>query len=442
MSPPSSRDGAPRTGLEGLIDPVDLEASGRDAPPSAVASPPLRRDLHLIALGAIALMATVVAGSALLSPSPGDPTVSRVSPPVIAPGPSSTAELDAAIRDQSSVRGEPLPPPAMALPPAGGERSPGLPLPPLPAGAAAPGSAQAGLRLAESDPLREARLADEAERRRADVLSSPVLAIAAGARAGAAQPDWPPSFADRLDGPPLPPGPPALPAPMPAPGGAVALTTGRAAVSAQLARGTVLPAVLLTEVRSDLPGTLVAQVTQTVWDTVQGDRVLVPQGARLLGEHGSDLRPGRERLLAVFTRLVWPDGRVLDLGRLSAVDAQGRGGLADRVDTRFAQRFGAGFLVAGLATLLAPRERQPATVVVVPVGNTAVSGLGAAAGTVLVETARAILDQQRNAPPLVIVRQGHRFNVIVQDDLPVTPSLSAGVSRAPAAEGSDVAALR
>jgi type IV secretion system protein VirB10 len=215
-----------------------------------------------------------------------------------------------------------------------------------------------------------------------------------------------------------------------------------AGTGTRLARGTLLPAVLMTEVRSDLPGTLVAQVTQTVWDTVSGDRMLVPQGARLIGEYGSDLRPGRERLLAVFTRLLWPDGRVLDIGRLSAVDALGRSGLADQVDTRFAERFGAGFMVAGLASLLAPRERQPATVLVVPVGAGAVSGLGAAAGTVLVETTRAILEQQRQAPPVVIVRQGHRFNVIVQEDLTVPADPRAGAAGVRAPEDAHAAARR
>ena len=283
----------------------------------------------------------------------------------------------------------------------------------------------------EPEALRQARLADEAARRRADVLASPILAAVGGGRGSAGR-------GDALAVPPFPP----LPAPAD-PGMALAVAApGTGSGGARIARGTVLPAVLLTEVRSDLPGTLIAQVTQTVWDALGGDRVLVPQGARLFGEYGSDLRPGRERLLAVFTRLVWPDGRALDLGRLAAVDAQGRSGLADEIDTRFAQRFGAGFLVAGLASLLAPRDRQPATVVVVPAGSGAVSGLGAAAGTVLVETTRAILEQQRNAPPLVIVRQGHRFNVIVQDDLPVTADIPARGGRTPAAETTDVPVAR
>jgi len=259
----------------------------------------------------------------------------------------------------------------------------------------------------EPEALRQARLADEAARRRADVLASPILAAVGGGRAGAVG-------GDTLVLPPFL----SLPAAAD-PGMAVAAAgPGTGSGGTRIARGTVLPAVLLTEVRSDLPGTLIAQVTQTVWDALGGDRVVVPQGARLFGEYGSDLRPGRERLLAVFTRLVWPDGRTADLGRLPAVDAQGRSGLVDQADSRFLERFGAGFLVAGLAALLAPRGQLPSTVVVVPAGAGVVPGLGAAAGTVLVETTRAVLEQSRSAPPRIIVRQGHLFNVIVQDDLP------------------------
>jgi type IV secretory pathway VirB10-like protein len=416
--------------LEALVGPVDLDALGRNGIASAGIDRPLRRDLHLFALGALAVGVTVAAAMALIdTPSrAGDPAPPSVA--AAAPGPASTAELDAALRDQVGDRPESGLARALALPTgsgsAGGDRSAlswpaQAPSPDLPMAAPVP---------VEPEALRQARLADEAARRRADVLASPILAAVGGGRAGAGR-------GDTLAVPPFP----SLPGNAD-PGMAVAAAGPGAGSGARIARGTVLPAVLLTEVRSDLPGTLIAQVTQTVWDALGGDRVLVPQGARLFGEYGSDLRPGRERLLAVFTRLVWPDGRALDLGRLTAVDAQGRSGLADEIDTRFAQRFGAGFMVAGLASLLAPRERQPATVVVVPAGSGTVSGLGGAAGTVLVETTRAILEQQRNAPPLVIVRQGHRFNVIVQDDLPVTADTPVMAIRAPAAETTDVPGAR
>ena len=435
MSAPSNRGGVPRTGLEGLIDPVDLDALARSGTLSDASAPPLRRDLHWIALAAVALMISLAAGTALLWPSAKAGSATRASTPVVEPGPSSTAELEAAIRDQSVDRSESALARAAALPRVATAADRSGEFAPLPAEAESPAATGSSRRAPESDSLRQARLADEAERRRADVLGSPLLAAVGAGRGGPSRPEW---------GPPLPDMPGTLPlAPSTAMGGAsdsAAIAAG--AGEARLVRGTLLPAVLVTEVRSDLPGTLVAQVTQTVWDAVSGDHVLVPQGARLIGEYGSDLRPGRERLLAVFTRLLWPDGRVLDIGRLSAVDAQGRGGLSDRVDTRFAERFGAGFMVAGLASLLAPRERQPATVLVVPVGTGAVSGLGAAAGTVLVETTRAILEQQRQAPSIVIVRQGHRFNVIVQEDLPIPADTRASPTRARAPEDANAAARR
>ncbi len=428
---------APRTGLEGLIDPVDLDALARSGTLSDASAPPLRRDLHWFALAAIALMVTLAAGSALLWPSARSNPTTGAPTSAVEPSPASTAELEAAIRDQSVDRPESALSRAASLPSpvqVTGRRGEFAPLPVESEPASATG---AGMRAAESDALRQARLADEAERRRADVLGSPLLAAVGTGRGGPNRLEWGPPLPEMAALPLAAPAAAAMPAVSGPDSAALAAGTGT-----RLARGTLLPAVLMTEVRSDLPGTLVAQVTQTVWDTVSGDRMLVPQGARLIGEYGSDLRPGRERLLAVFTRLLWPDGRVLDIGRLSAVDALGRSGLADQVDTRFAERFGAGFMVAGLASLLAPRERQPATVLVVPVGAGAVSGLGAAAGTVLVETTRAILEQQRQVPPVVIVRQGHRFNVIVQEDLTVPADPRAGAAGVRAPEDAHAAARR
>jgi len=366
----------------------------------------------------------VAVGTALLASSPRGDRAPSGSSPVPAPGPASTTELEAALREQV---GEPDAAPlerAAALPAirSGGAGPAGMP--PLPADSPDPAS-PSGAWPAEPDGQRRARLADEAERRRADILASPILTAVAAGRSAAGGLEvgtsLSPGGAEAVVPGALRPGQPRTLL-VPASGADTpASRTPRVegmASERRLPRGTVLPAVLLTEVRSDLPGTLIAQVTQTVWDAVSGDRILVPQGARLIGEYGSDLRPGRERLLAVFTRLVWPDGRTADLGRLPAVDAQGRSGLVDQADSRFLERFGSGFLVAGLAALLAPRDQQPSTVVVVPAGAGVVPGLGAAAGTVLVETTRAVLEQSRSAPPRIIVRQGHLFNVIVQDDLP------------------------
>ncbi len=193
-----------------------------------------------------------------------------------------------------------------------------------------------------------------------------------------------------------------------------------AAAGPVVLEGTVIPAVLLTEINSDLPGTLVAQVTQDIWDSVHGRQLLVPKGSRLVGDYNSDVRPGQERVLAAFRRLILPDGSSIDLLGTQATDAQGRSGLHDRVDRHFWTMFGASFIVAALASLVQRREALPSTVIVVPgaAGGNSPAVLSAA-GNVLVETSRAILGRSRNMAPTLLIGQGHRFSLTVQKNFSI-----------------------
>ena len=199
-----------------------------------------------------------------------------------------------------------------------------------------------------------------------------------------------------------------------------------------LLEGTVIPAVLLTGINSDLPGTLVAQVTQDIWDSVHGKHLLVPKGSRLVGDYNSDVRPGQERVLAAFRRLILPDGSSIDLMGTQATDAQGRSGLHDRVDRHFWTLFGSSFIVAALASLVQRREAQPSTVIVVPGGGSSTaSSVSSAAGTVLVDTSRAILGRSRNVSPTLHIGQGHRFSLTVQRSFLLTPEEAVTMSELP-----------
>ena len=99
-----------------------------------------------------------------------------------------------------------------------------------------------------------------------------------------------------------------------------------------LAAGTVIPASLLTGLNSDLPGIVVAQVTGNVRDSATGRNVLIPQGARLVGDYDSKIAFGQQRVLLVWKRIVLPDGSSVDLGGIPATDSAGYSGLADGVD--------------------------------------------------------------------------------------------------------------
>jgi type IV secretion system protein VirB10 len=97
--------------------------------------------------------------------------------------------------------------------------------------------------------------------------------------------------------------------------------------------GSVIPASLVTGLSSDLPGLVVAQVTENVRDSVTGTRVLIPQGARLIGSYDNSLRYGQSRVLLTWSRLLLPDGSSIELGKMPAADASGYSGLRDRVNS-------------------------------------------------------------------------------------------------------------
>lgn len=99
-----------------------------------------------------------------------------------------------------------------------------------------------------------------------------------------------------------------------------------------LLAGSVIAASLITGLNSDLPGMVTAQVTQNVFDTVTGNILLVPQGARLIGKYDSVVAFGQRRALVIWQRLILPDGSSVRLDNMPATDAAGYAGLIDKVD--------------------------------------------------------------------------------------------------------------
>jgi type IV secretion system protein TrbI len=99
-----------------------------------------------------------------------------------------------------------------------------------------------------------------------------------------------------------------------------------------LQAGSVIPAALITGIRSDLPGLVTAQVTQNVYDSPTGRILLIPQGSRLIGDYDTDVAFGQSRILLAWNRLILPDGRSIVLERQPASDTRGFAGLRDGTD--------------------------------------------------------------------------------------------------------------
>lgn len=131
----------------------------------------------------------------------------------------------------------------------------------------------------------------------------------------------------------------------------VTVSTNQAISYAVINSGTILSAMLLTGLNSDLPGHLLAQVSENVYDSPTGKIVLIPQGSRLFGEYDSKVLFGQKRALIKWNRLIYPDGSVLGLQGMAGADKAGYAGFKGKVDNHFGPMFGSAMMVSVFAGL-------------------------------------------------------------------------------------------
>ncbi len=180
----------------------------------------------------------------------------------------------------------------------------------------------------------------------------------------------------------------------------------------QLMAGTIIPATLLTGVNSDLPGQVIAQVTSPVYDTVTGETVLIPQGARLIGRYDSVIAFGQSRALLVWSRIVMPDGSSIRIDNLAGVDARGYAGLEDKVD------YHSWKLLQGVAlsTLLGVGAELGSD----DEGDIA-RALRRSAQTGANEAGQEIVRRNLDVQPSITIRPGWRLGVLVNKDIVLKP---------------------
>ena len=177
--------------------------------------------------------------------------------------------------------------------------------------------------------------------------------------------------------------------------------------------GTVIPGALITGIRSDLPGQITAQVTESVFDSPTGRLLLIPQGARLIGVYDSQVAFGQSRVLLVWTRLIMPSGRSIILERQPGADAAGYAGLEDEVDNHWGELLKA----AALSTLLAVGTELGAGSDTNSNDSAIIQALRHGAGDSLNQTGQQVVRRSLNIPPTLTIRPGFPVRVIVNRDL-------------------------
>jgi len=180
----------------------------------------------------------------------------------------------------------------------------------------------------------------------------------------------------------------------------------------QVMAGTVIMGALVTGIKSDLPGDVIATVTEPVYDTATGKFLLIPQGSRILGRYNSQVSYGQSRVQVVWNRIILPDTSSLTLDNLVGTDPAGYAGLEDDVDWHWKRIF------AGLA---APENRQGGNRIIL-------AGRDSAQDTVN-QIGQEVTRRNLNIQPTLTSRPGLPVRIIVNRDLQLRPYQSLFFNR-------------
>ncbi|MEM9765260.1 MAG: TrbI/VirB10 family protein, partial [Pseudomonadota bacterium] len=181
----------------------------------------------------------------------------------------------------------------------------------------------------------------------------------------------------------------------------------------QAMAGTIIPASLITGINSDLPGQVIAQVTEHVYDTPTGRFVLIPQGTRIIGRYDSLIAFGQSRALVVWSRLILPDGSSIVIDNLPGTDMQGYAGLEDEVDNH-TWRVIRGIVLStllGVGTELEFGDNE----------NDLIEALRSSTQDNVNQAGQRITQRNLDIQPTIKIRPGWPLRIIVNKDLVLRP---------------------
>ncbi|ECL3020073.1 conjugal transfer protein TrbI [Campylobacter jejuni] len=185
----------------------------------------------------------------------------------------------------------------------------------------------------------------------------------------------------------------------------------------EIKAGWNIPAVLITGVNSDLPGQILAQVTQNVYDTSTGKYLLIPQGTKVVGAYSSNIIYGQSRLLVAWNKLIFPNGDTLNIDSMQGASQDGYTGFEDEVDNHYFRIFGSAFLLSSITAGIALSDNSSTNGEKETASDKAISQAIQQMGQVASEMIR----KNMNVSPTLKIRPGYKFNIFVTKDIILEP---------------------
>ncbi len=184
----------------------------------------------------------------------------------------------------------------------------------------------------------------------------------------------------------------------------------------ELTVGTLIPATLISAINSDIPGNIIAQVSQNVYDSATGTSVLIPQGTQLYGTYDAQVAYGQRRLPVTWSRVNFPDGTKLNIGNMASVDTTGMNGLTGEVNNHYWRLFGQATLLGGISGLsqaaVSDGDDSSRTT-----GESVADGITQQ----YAETGNMLIRKNMNIQPTIEVDNAEQFYIMVSQDVLLPP---------------------
>lgn len=186
----------------------------------------------------------------------------------------------------------------------------------------------------------------------------------------------------------------------------------------ELLQGTVIPATLETGIKSDVSGMATAVVTHPVYNSVSGAYVLIPAGSKLVGMYKSGAAMGQNRVAVMWTRVEFPNGTYIQLGKMTGADQSGYAGFRDEVNDHTWEIFKNALMLSLIdvgMSIASPTSSSTNTTGVT--GNEALQDAEQSLAQTFGQAEAQLFQKYINVAPTITIRPGYRFNVVVSQDL-------------------------
>ena len=185
------------------------------------------------------------------------------------------------------------------------------------------------------------------------------------------------------------------------------------APSQEVKAGWVIPGVMISGMNSDLPGQIIGQVREPVYDSATGTQCLIPSGSRLVGIYDSGVTLGQTRALAAWQRIIYPDGSSISLDKMPGADQGGYAGFDDQVNNHYLKIFGAGAMLSIFSAGIQLSQPQASNGENYSSQQTIAGALGQQMGQIGMQMAQ----RNMNIQPTLEIRPGYEFTIMVTKDI-------------------------